>query len=184
MPQDPQYNPQEPETPSAVHDNGTRRNAGIWAGLGCLGVIVLSCCLLSYWAQAFGFTWVLNQGDEVRSYASRVVLSGSLQAIRSTCAEGRTSEDVERWFHPDVPQTSRNALCDVDEATIQQIGSAEQVSANSLAVTGESDLAERFQMDPTLCYRYTAETLGLVGCFQTGDAVDTIPFKIIEVDKP
>lgn len=182
MTEDPRPSPEEPADAPPVQDKRTSRNVGLWAGLGCLAVIVSSCCLLSYWAQTFGFQWVLNQGDEVRSYASRVVLTGALQGIRGTCVEGTTSEDVERWFHADLPQEARNRLCNVDEATIQQIGSPEQVSADTLLVTGETDLAIRHEMDPALCYRYKTETLSIVGCFQSGDDASAIPFEIIEVE--
>ncbi len=180
MPEDPNRLPTDPES---TPPDGEKRNVGLWVGLGCLGVVILSCCLLSYWAQTFGFRWILNQGEGTRSWASRVVLTGALEEIRSTCVEGVASEDVQRWFHPDMTVEARDRLCTIDEVTIQRISAPDQVTVETLAATGEADVAARFGMDPTLCYRYTTETVHVVGCFELDAESDAIPYKILDVEE-
>lgn len=172
-----------PRDPSPTESGGDKRNLGLWVGLGCLGVVISSCCLLSYWAQTFGFRWILNQSDETRSWASRVVLTGALEGIRNTCVEGIASEDVQRWFHPDMTSEARNRTCSIDEATIQEIAAPDQVAVESLAAIGEDDMAARFGMDPALCYRYTTETARIIGCFERDAASGVIPYKIIDVQQ-
>ncbi|MDH3726570.1 MAG: hypothetical protein OER77_03485 [Myxococcales bacterium] len=181
MPEDPN---RPPSDPSPTAPGGDKRNIGLWVGLGCLGVVISSCCLLSYWAQTFGFRWILNQSDETRSWASRVVLTGALEGIRSTCVEGVASEDVQSWFHPDMTSEARNRLCGIDEATIQKIAAPDQVAGELLAAIGEPDMAARFGMDPALCYRYATETTRIIGCFEQDAGSRVIPYKIIDVEQP
>ncbi|MEM7137762.1 MAG: hypothetical protein AAF500_14355 [Myxococcota bacterium] len=172
------------EPDSSQHPNeaapGGRSNVGLWAGIGCLGAIVLSCCLLSYWVQAYGFQWVLSQDDEMRSYASRVVMSGALQGITATCVNGLPAEDAEIWFHPDATRATRTTVCGIDEITLQEISTPERAASRTLVESEEQDLAVRYGMDPALCYRYVAEAVSLVGCFDTGPDAESIPYKIID----
>ena len=172
-----------PSNPGPISPGRDKRDIGLWVGLGCLGVVILSCCLLSYWVQTFGFRWILNQSDETKGWASRVVLTGALESIRSTCVEGVASEDVQRWFHPDMTVEARNRLCAIDEATIQQIAAPDQVAVDTLAATGKTDVAERFGMDPTLCYRYATETVLIIGCFEPDAESGVIPYKIVDVEQ-
>ncbi len=180
MPEDPNRPPSDPSPTAPRAEN---RNVGLWVGLGCLGLVILSCCLLSYWAQTFGFRWILNQGDETRSWASRVVLTGALEGIRSTCLEGVPSEDAQRWFHPGMTSQARNHLCAIDEATIQKIAAPDQVAIESLTAIGEADTAVRFGMDPTLCYRFATETVRIIACFDRDADSGVIPYKIIDVEQ-
>jgi len=185
MPEDPDRFPIDPgPTPR----DADKRNVGLWVGLGCLGVVISSCCLLSYWAQTFGFRWILNQGDETRGMASGWVLTSALESIRSSCVEGVASEDVQRWFHPDLAVEARNRLCAIDEATIRQIvpprieGDPPRPEVDTLAAIGEPDVAARLGMDPTLCYRYTTDTVRIIGCFEQDGESGVIPYKIIDVE--
>ncbi len=179
MPEDPNKLPKDPGSTAPV---GDERNIGLWVGIGCLSAVILSCCLLSYWAQTFGFRWILKQSDETRSWASRVVLTGALEGIRDSCVEGVATEDAQRWFHPNMTSESRNRLCGIDEATIQKIAAPDQVAAESLAAIGEPDVAVRFGMDPALCYRYMTETVRIIGCFEQDAESGAIPYKIIDVE--
>lgn len=186
MPEDPdRFSIDAPSTPP--HAN--KRNLGLWVGIGCLGVVISSCCLLSYWAQTFGFRWILNQGEEARGMASGWVLTGALESIRSSCVDGVASEDVQRWFHPDIGVEARNRLCAIDEATIRQIaaprveGDPPRPGFDTLAAIGEPDVAARFGMDPALCYRYTTETVRIIGCFEQDGESGVIPYKIIDVER-
>jgi len=179
MPEDPN---RLPSAPGPTAPGGDKRNIGLWIGLGCLGVVILSCCLLSYWAQTFGFRWILNQSDETRSWASTVVLTGALEAVRDGCVEGVVTEEAQSWFHPNMTTEARNRLCSIDEATIQKIATPDQVAAESLAAIGEPDVAERLGMDPTLCYRYATETVRIIGCFERDAESGAIPYKIIDVE--
>ncbi|MEM9726954.1 MAG: hypothetical protein AAF997_00105 [Myxococcota bacterium] len=178
MDSDPRRAPPGDEPP---HGRPNNPNVGLWAGLGCLGVLLLSCCLFAYWAQANGFRWVLNQGDEVRSSASRGLISVALQGIAATCTDGAPAEDVSYWFHPDVPSGQRSLLCGVDEVTLQQILSAEQTPSRTLTALGQQPLAAEFGMDPDHCYRYTTETVSVVGCLDTGPDAGPLPYRIIDV---
>ena len=180
MPEDPNRLPNDPEPTAPA---GDKRNIGLWVGLGCLGVVILSCLLLSYWAQTFGFRWILNQSDDTRSWASRVVLTGALEGIRSTCVEGVASEDAQRWFHGDMTSEARNRLCAIDEATIQKIAAPDQVEVESLAASGDPNVAARFGMDPALCYQYMTETIRIIGCFEQDAESGVIPYKIIDVEE-
>jgi hypothetical protein len=112
-----------------------------------------------------------------------VVLTGALEGIRSTCVEGVPSEDVQRWFHPDMTVEARDRLCTIDEATIQRIAAPDQVTVETLTATGEADVAIGFGMDPTLCYRYTTETVRILGCFEPDAESGAIPYKILEVEE-
>lgn len=162
-------------------DPPERRRVGLWAGLGCLGILVLSCCMLSYWAQKHGFRWVLNQNEEVRGYVSRGLMSAGLQGIAGTCSDGVPSDDGATWFHPDLPAEERNVICTVDFAVIQQIGSEEQAPAQTLTASGESDLAAEYQMSPDDCYRYRMETFSVVGCYDRSPDATGLPYRIIDV---
>jgi hypothetical protein len=157
------------------------RNIGFWVGLGCLGVLVLSCCLLTFWAQSYGWRLILEQGDETKIWASRVLLVGALEGTRKTCTDGMISEDALPWFHPDMPSDARNRTCSLDEATLQALSSPETASATPLTQTDRVDLAARFGMDPTLCFQHAAGTASAIGCFDTGDGPGAIPYQIIEL---
>lgn len=185
MPEDTHRFPVDPESTPPQAEN---RNVGLWVGSGCLGVVIVSCCLLSYWTQTFGFRWILNQGDEARSIASAWVLTGALESVRTSCVDGVANEDVQAWFHSNVGVAARNSLCGIDEAAIQQIvparGDTEMVETalDTLAAIGESDIATRLGMDPTLCYRYTTDSFRIIGCFEVDGKSGGIPYKIIAVE--
>lgn len=184
MPEDPHRFPTEPEP---IPPDADKSHVGIWVGSGCLGIVIVSCCLLSYWAQTFGFRWILNQGDEAKSVASAWVLTGALESIRSSCVDGVASEDAQSWFHSDVSVGARNSLCAIDEETIQQIvpsrdeADGQGMVVDTLASIGETEMATRFEMDPSLCYRYTADEFHITGCFELDGESGAIPYKIIDV---
>ena len=162
------------------------QNVGLWVGLGCLGVLVLSCCLLTFWVQSYGWRWILRQGDETKIWASRAVLVGALEATRNTCSDGVVSEDALPWFHPDMPSDARNLACALDEPTLQALATSEQASAVLLSQTEQSDLATRFGMDPALCIEHKTPAVSVVGCFDAGGGPGTIPYQIIDLslDRP
>ena len=165
---------EDTETPSP-------RNTGLWVGLGCLGVLVLSCCLLTFWAQSYGWRWILGQGDETKIWASRMILVGGLEGTRKTCSGGGISEDALPWFHPDMPSEMRNRACSLDEATLQALGTPERASTVPLAQTDRVDLAARFGMDATLCFEHVTDDMTAVGCFDTEGGPGTIPYQIIDL---
>lgn len=157
------------------------RNVGLWVGLGCLGVVVLSCCLLTFWAQSYGWRLVLGQGDETKIWASRVLLVGALGGTRKTCNDGVISEDTLPWFHPDMASQARNRACSLDEATLQSLSSPEHASATPLSQTDRADLATRFGMDATLCFQHEAAGMSAVGCFDAEGGPGAIPYQIIDL---
>lgn len=158
-----------------------RRNAGLWVGIGCLGVLVLSCCLMTYWMQAYGWRWILRQGDDTKIWASRMILAGALEGTRKTCVDGAISEDALPWFHPLMAARDRNLACSVDEATLRAIGTPERASAAPLSQTDREELAARFGMDPALCFEHAAEGLVAVGCFDPDGGPGTIPYRVIDL---
>ena len=153
----------------------------MWVGLGCLGILVLSCCLLTFWAQSYGWRWILGQGDETKIWASRMILVGGLEGTRKTCTDGVISEDALPWFHPDMPSETRNLACSFDEATLQALGTPEQASSVPLAQTDRVDLAARFGMDATLCFEHVTDDMTAVGCFDAEGGPGTIPYQIIDL---
>ena len=155
-----------------------RSNVGVWAGLGCLGLIVLSCILLAYWARTFGPSWILGQGEEARRYGSGLAMGLALQAIRLSCDDGVPGTDVETWFDPKMPQDSRSVLCGVDEATIEKIAASDQVVVQTLVEANDTSVADRAGMDPANCYRYTTESLQVTGCYDP-TIESGIPYKIV-----
>jgi hypothetical protein len=157
------------------------RNIGVWVGVGCLGVLVLSCCLLTFWAQSYGWRWVLRQGNDTKIWASRTIVVGALEGTRKSCSDRVISEDALPWFHPDMPQRTRNLACSLDEATLRALGSAERASVVPLTETGNADLAARFGMDATLCFQHVAGTMSVVGCFDAEGGPGTIPYQIIDL---
>ena len=157
------------------------RNVGLLVGLGCLGVLVLSCCLLTFWAQSYGWRLVLGQGDETKIWASRVLLVGALGGTRKTCNDGVISEDTLPWFHPDMASQARNRACSLDEATLQSLSSPEQASATPLSQTDRADLATRFGMDATLCFQHETAGMSAVGCFDAEGGPGAIPYQIIDL---
>lgn len=158
-----------------------RRNIGLWVGLGCFGVLVLSCCLLTFWAQSYGWRLILNQGDETKIWASRVILVGALEGTRKTCDQGVISEDTLPWFHPHMPSEARNRACSIDQATLQALSSPELASATPLIETGRVDLAARFRKDATLCFQHATGDVIAVGCFDADGGPGAIPYQIIEL---
>jgi hypothetical protein len=157
------------------------RNVGLWVGLGCFGVLVLSCCLLTFWLQSYGWRWILRQGDETKVWASRAIVVGALEATRRTCSDGVVSEDALPWFHPDMPPNVRNLACSLDEATLQALATPEQASAVPLTQTERSDLATRFGMDANLCVQHSTDEINVVGCFDADGGPGTIPYQIIDL---
>jgi len=89
------------------------KNVGLWVGLGCLGVLVLSCCLLTFWMQSYGWRWILRQGDETKIWASRAVLVGALEAlIVPGLRELRVpTQAVERWLAAGAPTDGAPTDC-------------------------------------------------------------------------
>lgn len=157
------------------------RNIGLWVGLGCLGVLVLSCCLLTFWVQSYGLRYVMGQGDGTKIWFSRMILVGALEGTRKTCNDGVISEDTLPWFHPDLPGGTRNLACSLDEATLQALGSPENVSAIPLHQTDHPELGRRFGMDPAMCFEHTAGDMSVVGCFDAEGGPDAIPYQIIDL---
>jgi len=157
------------------------RNIALWVGLGCLGVLVLSCCLLTFWAQSYGWRWVLGRGDETKIWASRTILVGALEGTRKTCSDGVISEDALPWFHPNMPSDTRNLACSLDDATLRALGTLERASAVPLAQTDRADLAKSFGMDTTLCFQHATDDMSVVGCFDAEGGPGTIPYQIIDL---
>ena len=157
------------------------KKVGVWVGVGCLGVLVLSCCMLAYWAQTFGLQWVLKQSDETKLFVSRVVLAGALENVRATCEGGKPTGKAESWLHSALTPADRDRLCTVDEAAIQRIADPEQTPAQTLTAIGQPEIAERLGLDPTLCFRYELEAFDIVGCFDP-DTEGAVPYKIISVE--
>ena len=157
------------------------RNIGLWVGLGCLGILVLSCCLLTFWAQSYGWRWILGQGDETKIWASRMILVGGLEGTRETCGDGVISEDALPWFHPDMPSETRNLACSLDEGTIRALGTPDRSSSAPLTQTDHADLAARFGMDATLCFEHATDDMSAVGCFDAEGGPGTIPYQIIDL---
>jgi len=157
------------------------RNVGLWVGLGCLGVLVLSCCLFSYWAQVYGWRFILSQGDDTKMWASRTILVGALASTAKSCKDGKVGKDALPWFHPDMPAESRDLACSVDEASLRKLGVPEQSSTRLLSDTDRADLAAHFGMDPALCFEHSAEGVTAVGCFNPDAESGTIPYQIIDL---
>lgn len=156
-------------------------NIGLWVGLGCLGVLVLSCCLLTFWLQSYGLRFILGQGEGTKIWISRVVLVGALEGTRKTCSEGVISEDSLPWFHESVPSETRNLTCSVDEAMLQTLASAEQGSAIALVHTERVGRASGLGLDPTLCFEHQTDDLSAIGCFDIEDNAGSIPYQIIDL---
>ena len=157
------------------------KSVGLWVGLGCLGVLVLSCCLLTFWAQSYGLRFVLGQDDGTKVWFSRIILVGALEGTRKTCSDGVVSEDTLPWFHPGLPAESRNLVCSVDARTLQALSTAERASATPLLQTGRSELAARFGMDPAECFQHSTEGLTVVGCFDLESGLGAVPYRIIDL---
>ena len=157
------------------------RNIGLWVGLGCLGVLILSCCLLTFWLQSYGLRFVTSRGDETKIWFSRMILVGALEGTRKTCDDGVISEDTLPWFHPNLPSEARNLACSLDEATLQALSSPGKASAIPLIHTDRAELGTRFGMDPALCFEHAAGDLIVVGCFDAEGGPGAIPYQIIDL---
>jgi len=157
------------------------RNTGLWVGLGCLGIMVLSCCLLTFWVQSYGLRFVMSQGDGTKIWFSRMILVGALESTRKTCNDGVISEDALPWFHPNLPSEARNVACSLDEATLQALSVPEQASAIPLTQTNRAELGVRFGMDPASCFQHTAGDMSVVGCFDAESGPSAIPYQIIDL---
>ncbi len=157
------------------------RNIGLWVGLGCLGVLVVSCCLLTYWAQAYGWRWILDQDDERKIWASRMILVGALEGTRKSCSDGVISEDSLPWFHSEMPATRRNLACSLKEATLRDLGTPELSTAKSLVQTERAELASTLGMDPTLCFEHSTGDVTVIGCFDPEGGPGSVPYQIIDL---
>jgi hypothetical protein len=157
------------------------RNVGVWIGLGCLGIFILSCCLLGFWAQAYGWRWILRQGDDTKIWASRMILVGALESARKSCRDGTIGEDAAPWFHPDVPSATRDLACTLDRASLRALGDAELAPAVPLGQSEQAELAARFGMDPGFCFRHATEAVRAVGCFDPEGGTGSIPYQIIDL---
>ncbi len=157
------------------------RNIGLWLGFGCLGVLVLSCCLVTFWVQSYGLRFILRQGEGTQIWISRVVLAGALEGARKTCADGMISEDALPWFHPSMPAESRNLACALDETMLQALAAPEQDSTVPLSRTDRAELASEFGKDPALCFEHSTADLIAVGCFDTEGRSGSIPYQIIDL---
>jgi len=157
------------------------RNIGLWVGVGCLGVLVLSCCLLTFWVQSYGLRLILRQGEGTKIWISRVVLVGALEGTRKTCTDGVISEDALPWFHSAMPSETRNLACSLDEEMLQALATPEQDSVVPLGRTERADLASELGMDPTLCFEHRTDALIAVGCFDIEDGSGSIPYQIIDL---
>ena len=144
-------------------------------------MLVLSCCLLTFWVQSYGWRWILAQGDETKIWASRMILVGALEGTRKTCTDGVISEDALSWFHPDMTSEKRNLACQLDEPMLQALGTPERSTAVPLTQTDRADLAERFGMDSDLCFQHATDDARVVGCFDDEAGAGTVPYQVIDV---
>ncbi len=156
-------------------------NIGLWVGVGCLGVLVVSCCLLTFWAQTYGVRSMMNQGDEAKIWLSRMILVGALEGTRKTCTDGVISEDTLPWFHPRLPSETRNRACALDDTALQTLSDPEKASAVSLIHTDHPELATAFDLDPTTCFEHATEDLSVVGCFDVEGGPEAVPYQIIDL---
>ena len=157
------------------------RNIGLWVGFGCLGVLVVSCCLLTFWVQSYGMRFILGQGEGTRMWISRVVLVGALEGTRKTCNNGVISEDALPWFHSKMPSETRNLACSLDEAILQALASPERSTTVPIEQTNRAALAADLGMDPTLCFAHRTEDVSAIGCFNTEGGSGAIPYEIIDL---
>ncbi|MGD8316986.1 MAG: hypothetical protein PVH21_02410 [Myxococcales bacterium] len=157
------------------------RNVGLWVGLGCLGVLVLSCCLFSYWAQVYGWRFILSQGDETKMWASRTILVGALASSAKSCEDHAVGKDALPWFDPDMPAEARNLACSLDEATLQDLAAPERSSTEVLGDTDHAALATKYDMDPDLCFEHSTKHVTAIGCFDPNAEGGTIPYRIIDL---
>jgi len=162
------------------------RNVGLWVGLGCLGILVLSCCLFSYWAQVYGWRFLLSQGDETKMWASRTILVGALASSAKSCEDRTVGKDALPWFDPDMPAEARNLACSLDEGALQDLAAPEHSSTRVLRDTDRAALATKYGMNPDLCFEHSAKGVTAVGCFDPTAEGGTIPYRIIDlsVDQP
>lgn len=157
------------------------RNIGLWVGLGCLGVLVLSCCLLTFWVQSYGMRFILAQGEGTQMWMSRVVLVGALEGTRKTCADGVISEDALPWFHPNMPSEARNLACSLDEATLRALATPERSTIVPIEQTDRAELATALGMDAKRCFMHRTGDLSAIGCFDTERSAAAIPYRIIDL---
>ena len=157
------------------------QNIGLWVGLGCLGVLLLSCCLLTFWVQSYGMRFILGRGEGTQMWISRVVLVGALEGTRKTCTNGVISEDALPWFHPNMPSETRNLACSLDEVMLQALAAPERNTIVPLGQTDRAALAPEFGMNLTLCFAHRTEDLSAIGCFDTEGGVGAIPYQIIDL---
>ncbi len=157
------------------------RNIGLWVGLGCLGVLVVSCCLLTFWVQSYGMRFILGQGEGTQMWISRHVLVGALEGTRKTCTNGAISEDALPWFHPNMPSETRNLACSLDAAMLQALAEPERSTSVSIGQTDWATSASEIGMDPTLCFAHRTEDVSAVGCFDPDGSSGAIPYQIIDL---
>ena len=157
------------------------RNIGLWVGLGCLGVLVVSCCMLTFWLQSYGMRFIAGQSDGTKIWLSRVVLVGALEGTRKTCTDGVISEDTLPWFHANMPSAERNLACQLDEPMLRSLSSPERDTAIPLAGSGRAELATGLGMDPAQCFEHSTDEMRAVGCFDFERGTGTIPYQIIHL---
>ncbi|NNE19360.1 MAG: hypothetical protein HKN10_12870 [Myxococcales bacterium] len=154
---------------------------GLWVGFGCLGVLVLSCCLLTFWVQSYGMQFILDRGEGTKMWTSRLVLVGALEGTRKTCTDGVISEDALPWFHPNMPSETRNLACSLDAEMLQALTAPERSTTVPIGNTDRATLASELGMDPTLCFVHGTEDLSAIGCFDTDGSSGAIPYQIIDL---
>jgi hypothetical protein len=136
---------------------------------------------LGFWAQAYGWRWILRQGDETKIWASRMILVGALESVRKSCRDGAIGEDAAPWFHPDVPSATRNLACALDPTSLRALADPELTSAVPLGQTEQAELAGRFGMDPAFCFQHATDAVRAVGCFDPEGGAGSIPYQIIDL---
>jgi hypothetical protein len=158
------------------------RNIGLWVGFGVLGAMVLSCCLMTFWAQSYGLRFILRQDDESKMWISRMLVVGALEGTRKSCTDGVISEDTLPWFHANLPSESRNRACLLQETMLQALSTPERSATVSLEQTDRAELATKLGLDPTLCFQHSTDRMSVVGCLDAEGGPGSIPYQIIDLN--
>ena len=155
------------------------KRTGLFVALGCLGVVLLSCGLLTWWLQAYGLQWMASQGGAMAAEASRVVLVEGLNTVKQHCQDGKVGGDGRQWFSADASEGTRAVACDLSRSEVAQLSDPNQTKITSLAELTD-DVSSRFEVDPRYCYQYAATATTTVACFDL-ESGDQIPYKILEI---